>query len=87
MLSFIIYGNHHHHHHHDYRHRHHHRHHRHVVQSGMGFAALVLALLCGFVAATPLPDKVDSGGDDDDGSSGDDDDGDGCEDEGKGEGL
>ena len=62
----------------------------------MGFAALVLALLCGFVAATPLPDKVDSGGDDDDGSgddddddgsSGDDDDGDGCEDEGKGEGL
>ena len=84
MLSFIIYGNHHHHHHHNYRH---HRHPRHVVQSGMGFAALVLALLCGFVAATPLPDKVDSGGDDDDGSSGDDDDGDGCEDEGKGEGL
>ena len=59
----------------------------------MGFAALVLALLCGFVAATPLPDKVDSGGDDDDGSGDDDDgdgdvdDGDGCEDEGKGEGL
>ena len=67
----------------------------------MGFAALVLALLCGFVAATPLPDKVDSGsggddddgdGDDDDGSGDDDDgdgdvdDGDGCEDEGKGEG-
>ena len=58
----------------------------------MGFAALVLALLCGFVAATPLPDKVDSGGDDDDGGGddddddGDDDDGDGCEDEGKCEG-
>ena len=51
----------------------------------MGFAALVLALLCGFVAATPLPDKVDSGGDDDDGD-GDDDDDDGCEDEGKCEG-
>merc|ERR1719510_2476507 len=28
--------------------------------SGMGFAALVLALLCGFVAATPLPDKIDT---------------------------
>ena len=58
----------------------------------MGFAALVLALLCGFVAATPLPDKVDSGGDDDDGGGdGDDGDGVGCEDEGKvedeGEGL
>ena len=46
----------------------------------MGFAALVLALLCGFVASTPLPEKVDAGGDDDgggedeDGGGGDDDD-------------
>ena len=38
-----------------------------VLQSRMGFAALVLALLCGFVASTPLPEKVDAGGDDDGG--------------------
>ena len=48
-----------------------------VLQSRMGFAALVLALLCGFVASTPLPEKVDTGdggGEDEDGGGGDDDD-------------
>ena len=46
-----------------------------LQKSRMGFAALVLALLCGFVASTSLPEKVDTGGDDDGG--GEDEDGDG----------
>ena len=40
----------------------------------MGFAALVLALLCGFVASNPLSEKVDNGDHDDDDDGYDDDD-------------
>ena len=47
----------------------------------MGFAALVLALLCGFVASNPLSQKVDTGGDDDDDDDDDDDGDDGNDDD------
>ena len=58
-----------------HHHYHHHYHHHHYgLQRRMGFAALVLAMLCGFVASTPLSEKVDTGGDDNDDGGDEDDD-------------